>query len=156
MRQTTLLLSALLLLGTSGCVMVDCAFIYHVQGTIVDGDTGDPLPGSRVAASGEELASDTPEDWPGWAVSDQSGRYTANYTTGPAWGYQLLFGFIPLGSKTGPVPPPLDTFFITAEDEDGILHSYEVATAPGGQTRTAPAQRWLELGELSVGGLIED
>jgi len=152
----SLFMSAAAVLCLAGCAVVDCAFVYHVGGRVVNGDTGEPLEGTLVAASKEELGPAMPPDWPGWARSDSLGRFSADYVTGPAWGYSLLFGFIPLGSKTGPVPPPLDTFFITAEDASGVLHSYEVATPPGGQMRTAPAERWIESGELSVGGVIEE
>jgi hypothetical protein len=140
----------------SGCAMVDCAFTYHVAGTIVDGDTGDPLSGKRVAASREELEPGTPADWPGWAVSDSTGSFTADLVTGPTWGYSLFLGFIPVGSRVGPVPPPLDTFLVNAEGADGLRHSYVVATPPGGQARTAPAERWLGIGRLSVGGLVDE
>ncbi len=140
----------------AGCAIVDCAFVYHAGGRVVDGDTGEPLVGTRVAASREELGTLTPPDWPGWARSDGDGRFAADLVTGPAWGHSLLLGFILLGSKTGPVPPPLDTFFITAEDAQGTLHSYQVATPPGGQERFAPAERWLELDELSVDSLVDN
>ncbi len=142
--------------AVSGCAVVDGAFTYHVAGRIVDGDTGNPLAGKRVAASKQELEPGTTDNWPGWALSDSAGRFSADLVTGPSWGYSLLFGFIPIGSRVGPIPPPLDTFFVTAQGADGSRRSYEVATPPGGQSRTAPAERWIELGGLSVGGIIEE
>jgi hypothetical protein len=154
--RLALALLSLSVLALSGCAVVDCAFTYHVSGRLVNGDTGAPLAGSRVAATRRQFESATSDNWPGWAHSDSTGRFMADLVTGPAWGYSLLFGFIPLGSRIGPVPPPLDTFFITAEDAGGARQTSEVATPAGGQERTAPAERWIELGDLSVGGIIDE
>ena len=38
----------------------------------------------------------------------------------------------------------------------GCPHIYDSATQRGGQSRTAPAERWLDVGEFSVRGTVEE
>jgi len=135
----------------NGCTYCDGGFAYHVHGTLMDASTRQPLADAKVAVHYQlfEPNEDSPH-WPGLSQTDSVGSFHKSFMTGLTWGYQELFGVIPLGNTKGPIPPELKTVILAVKRENGRWHVHEIPITPAQQKRAAPVERWIELGTISI------
>ena len=150
MRYIAPALLACVTLVTSGCVMVDCSFSYHVRGRLVDSATGSPVTGAKLAVEdrGFAVEQESP-DWPGFTRTGSDGTFADEFGTGLSWGYTICLGFVVRGSRTGPLPPKLDSVFVAVQNpETGGWLKQTIPVPPAEQDSAAPAERWLDLGTV--------
>ena len=146
-----LVLGLLGVFSLSGCAYVDCGFEYHVHGTLIDSSTKEPMPYVKMDFSDNSFDV-TKEDpnWPGFSYTDGAGNFKDTFSTGITWGFQLLFGFIPIGSTKGPLPPEIQHVVLYVEKSHGSWYVQQIPVAAAQQKRVAPAERWIELGTISI------
>lgn len=135
----------------SGCAYVDCGFKYNVHGTVIDSSTQEPIVNVKMAVENQLFDVNKENlNWPGFSYTDDTGSFHDTFGTGITWGYQLLFGFIPIGSTKGPLPPKLQHVVLYVEKSDGSWYVQQIRIAETQQKRVAPAERWIELGTISI------
>jgi hypothetical protein len=123
----------------------DGSFGYHVKGRLVDAETGDHVCCTWMNLEAWVVGDDA-RGFPaqGRARTDNSGDLEAELITSKAWGTCLnLDGtFVP-----PPEPPPLKHIVIVIDDATDPV---TISTMAQPQQRVAPAQRWLNLGNVRV------
>jgi len=146
---------------TSGCIMVDCGWVQHIDGVVAT-QGGQPVSG-WVGASDRERAPEQwcepipsreewgkpHETWLGLTHTKEDGSFQLHHGSGITWGFTLLFGFIPLSSTTPPEVPVVDYVFIHVHDERG-WHSIHVPLTPKQQSKSEPGERWINVGKITL------
>lgn len=136
----------------SGCVMGDGCFTYHASGVLIEEKSAQPHADIKLYFS---FTNEVHQEDCSWinqkAVSpDAAGRFDFSFNTGLSWSATFLFGFIPLQNfGVPPTPPPLKEVFLFAQ-ENGHWQSMRIPLRPDQQTKTAPAERWIDLGTVSI------
>ncbi len=143
------------------CRRVEGSLTYHVSGRLVN-PAGEPVTGwvglteRRAEPAGafgpvadREAYGEPGETWLGLTHTRPDGRFTLAHTTGPAWGYNLLLGCIPVGDTTPPEPDALDRAFVHVHDGTD-WRSVRVELSADQQARVKPGSRWVHTGTVAL------
>ena len=139
-----LLLAALIyfLAPTANCT---CGYDYHFVGALIDAQTTEPIARVKVAVcyfDPRNVADELPV-----SVTNSMGKFEGEFVGAGSWGYQrhLLSPFPP---PKGPASPTIKEVFVVVRYPDGQRHTMTIGLTPAQQLKTAPAKRWLDLGEI--------
>lgn len=154
LRKTAAVFASVVLSASilSGCTIVDGSLKYVVEGTAVDG-AGEPVAGAKVAVTTRQGFDPSVErpDWPGFALTEKNGSFTASTYDG-SWGYSLLFGFIPIGSTTPPIPPTIDRVYLHYQrDKASAWQQVALPVDVSAQGEAEPGQRRVQVGTVKLG-----
>ncbi|MHC4982984.1 MAG: hypothetical protein ACYTF6_07435 [Planctomycetota bacterium] len=161
MKQLLIMLTSAMVFSSTGCVMVDCITVRHIEGVLVDarGRAISGWVGATEREANPEQACHSISDreewgepeksWLGLTHTGEDGRFSLDHGSAITWGYTLLFGFIPLGSTTPPDVPILDHIFLYVHGKDG-WRTVPVPLTPEQQTRSKPGERWIDISRIVV------
>jgi hypothetical protein len=134
----------------AGCTMVDGYWGYACNGRMLWRDTNTPAADVELWIAGSRV----PEDMMAYrtqgasVVTDEQGRYSASFSGG-MWGYTLLFGLVPLGSTSPPVPPELSVAYVYVR-ENGQWREVEVPLPQGCQQRAEQGKRHITVPDIRL------
>lgn len=135
-----------------GCRTVEEPFTYEFTGRLLDAQSRLPL--SHVLMAVEDMDFDPQvegEDWIGLSRTGLGGEFIDECTVPGAWGYTEMLGFIPLGSRTPPAPPPLrEATLVVKRGHEWVKSKLTIKTSQ--QRKSKPGRRRIELGPLMVAG----
>jgi hypothetical protein len=132
--------------------MCDGGFTYHARGVLIEDESAHPIANVKLSLSLRDWDYDINLRWRDeYAVAtDSSGWFEQQCNTGLSWSQTLLFGFIPL-ARCGqvPTPPPLKEIFIMVRDDEQWRY-LRWPLSPDQQSRTGPAERWIDVGTVRI------
>jgi len=138
----------LVLFILSGCSYSDGGFFYHVDGRAID-PGGSPLSQRAIMAYFESFKVNT-ESERGAVRTGDDGSFSVRFGTGLAWGCTRLFGLVPFGPTNGPKPPRLESLYFAVQEPAGTWQYVEVGLTREQQSKAAPAERWIKVGDVRV------
>lgn len=140
-----LALTSLVVAG-AGC-QGDGGWLYEVTGTVVDGETGEPV----VAASISVSAPDA-DLYPCTAVTDEAGKFSCELVSdGLTWGFQVGPSIPRFVAVSDTAVPPVLVHLVLEVERNGQQRTVELTPAPQQQERRVSwGHRTVDLGTVEI------